>query len=111
MSIFAVLCERDRDCVTLYSWVATKFHASFHNICRGPLKLIIELTSTGVLKDLQNKTTHYLLEAEWQKEGTAVPHGRRQLAIYIKGFDFCRKGGNFLGGLFATLVRGLLHIL
>ena len=29
-----------------------------------------------------------LFHTEWQKEGTAVPHGRRQLSIYVKGFDF-----------------------
>ena len=39
------------------------------------------------------------LAPEWQKEGTAVPHGRRQLSIYVKGFDFYRKGGNFWGCL------------
>ena len=51
-----------------------------------------------------------VLVSEWQKEGTAVPHGRRQFSIYVKGFDFYRKGGNFWGclvggtfSLFATL--------
>ena len=39
------------------------------------------------------------LISEWQKEGTAVPHGRRQFSILVKGIDFCTKGGNFLGCL------------
>ena len=39
------------------------------------------------------------VKSEWQKEGTAVPHGRRQFSILVKGFDFCTKGGNFLGCL------------
>ena len=34
-------------------------------------------------------------KTEWQKEGNAVPHGRRQFTISVKGFDFCTKGGNF----------------